>query len=581
MWSCDDAGSSTYDSVRESRSILPIFWSVEMKLKGIRVEAFKGIKSCAFEFTDATMLVGTNNAGKSSVLQAIHLASRVIQQANEANKQSTLSLNAAEYVPSESYWELGHNAVWGNKVGSPESKVTFFFSDPNNGPDAEAFVALKSARNEGISVNPKIDPRVASLMRDKHSIFSAYIPGIAGIPLQEALISTRHIYRKAASGDSNIVLRNILLRITKENKISTLLDYVHDIYPDVSLDVKFDEDNDYVIKVNVTFSSPAIITKPLEFSGAGFIHALQIFSYLVLFKPKILLIDEPECHLHPTLQTKLIISLQKRAQENDAVALITTHSPFISRGLPAGSRTVWIDRGEVVADSKESAIRDALGWGALDKSILFCTEDSRLGMLSDILGQEQSYAGKVAVFPFDGVSKLGSGSALIRLRKALGDHHKIVVHRDRDCMTESEIKTWADEYSVAGLLPWVTAGSDMEMYYCQPSYIAGALSISDTEAEEIIKEVIEDKKDEFKTIFRNKRAEINKKIYATDGGSPSTDDLWSTLPYTESYKGKKLLSSVREKVKAKGFDEKLIGKPAKNVLLAEDLVEIIKRALCM
>ncbi|MEO6967365.1 MAG: AAA family ATPase [Rhodanobacteraceae bacterium] len=79
-----------------------------MKLKSVQIDGFKAIKNCEFEFTDATMLVGPNNAGKSSVLQAIHLASRTINQAYEANKQSTLSLSAAEYVPSNDYRELAH-----------------------------------------------------------------------------------------------------------------------------------------------------------------------------------------------------------------------------------------------------------------------------------------------------------------------------------------------------------------------------------------------------------------------------------------------------------------------------------------
>lgn len=546
-----------------------------MKLKSVKVEGFKGIKECHFDFTDATMLVGTNNAGKSSVLQAIHLASRSIHQASEANKQTTLSLSTAEYVPSDNYRELAHNAVWGNFAGTAESKISFLFTDPSGGPDASASVVLKSARNEGISVNPTLDPKIISVLRGKDSIFSAYIPGIAGIPLSEALISARHIYRKAASGDSNVVLRNILLKIEKESKLDTLLDYVHDIYPGAKIAVSFDEDTDYVINVWVTFHGSTDVTKPLEFSGAGFIHVLQIFSYLVLFKPKILLIDEPECHLHPTLQTRLITSLQKRARENDSVALITTHSPFIARGLPLGSRTVWLDKGAVVATAQDQTIRDALGWGALDKSIMFCTEDSRLSQLNDILYQEENLHSKVATFPFDGVSKLGSGSALIRLKKALGDHHKLVVHRDRDCMTDDELKNWKEEYSKSGLVPWVTAGSDIEMYFCGADKIASALGIDLKVAQAIVDEVLAAHDDDFKRTFANKRAEINKKLYEKVGGSPSIDGLWNTLPFTQKVKGKDLLSCLRGYLQSNGYNEKLIGRTAPGSVVAPDLVTLL------
>lgn len=91
--------------------------------------------------------------------------------------------------------------------------------------------------------------------------------------LSEAQISSRHIYRKAASGDSNVVLRNILLRIKNSGKLDLLLGYIRDIYPGMNLTVDFDEERDYVIKVLVTFFGPENTTKPLELSGAGFIHA--------------------------------------------------------------------------------------------------------------------------------------------------------------------------------------------------------------------------------------------------------------------------------------------------------------------
>lgn len=546
-----------------------------MKLKSVRVEGFKAIKSCEFDFTDVTMLVGTNNAGKSSVLQAIHLASRSINQAYEANKQSTLSLSAAEYVPSNDYRELAHNAVWGNVAGTPESKISFVFGDPSGGPDAYASVVLKSARNEGISVKPSLDPKVIGLLRAKESIFSAYIPGIAGIPLSESQIPARHIYRKAASGDSNVVLRNILLRIAKKGHLTTLLDYVRDIYPGIILSVDFDEEQDYLIRTLVAFGATTSTPKPLEFCGAGFIHVLQIFSYLVLFKPKILLIDEPECHLHPTLQTKLVASLQRRAAENGAVALITTHSPFVARGLSIGSRTVWLDKGAVVATSSDSTIRSALGWGALDKSILMCTEDGGLQLLKRMIDQEVTLMDKVAPFPFDGVSKLGSASALVRLREALGNHHKVVIHRDRDCMTDDELKGWRGEYSKPGLTPWVTRGSDMEMYFCEVEVISAALGVPLAQAQILVDEVLVENEADFKKTFENKRSEINKRLYEKSGGSPSTEDLWAMLPYTQRVKGKALLPRLREKVKGLGMDDKKLGVVPAGTAVADDLTTLL------
>lgn len=189
-----------------------------MKLSEIEVRSFKGVKSAIVPIRDTTVLVGTNNAGKSSILQAVHFAARAMALAAEANKQTTISISDLEYLPTNSYRQLGYNATWGNALTSPESRVFFRFTD-DDGAKIEASVKLKSARNEGLSVHPTIPLPVFSLFRSRESVFSAYIPGIAGIPLEEQKITRRHINRKVASGDSNVVLRNILLLIKEQGKL--------------------------------------------------------------------------------------------------------------------------------------------------------------------------------------------------------------------------------------------------------------------------------------------------------------------------------------------------------------------------
>jgi len=49
-----------------------------MQLTEITVKSFKGIKTATLPLRDTTVLVGPNNAGKSSALQAIHFAARAM-----------------------------------------------------------------------------------------------------------------------------------------------------------------------------------------------------------------------------------------------------------------------------------------------------------------------------------------------------------------------------------------------------------------------------------------------------------------------------------------------------------------------
>lgn len=354
-----------------------------------------------------------------------------------------------------------------------------------------------------MSVNPVIPPSLFPIFRNRESPFSAYIPGIAGIPLEEQRLTRRHIFKKVASGDSNVVLRNILLLIKESGKLPELQNFVRGVYGGTVFDVSFNESRDLFISTSM--SSPGKSARPLEFSGTGFLHVVQVFSYLVLFKPSILLIDEPESHLHPTLQTRLTRQLRRRISDAGSAALITTHSPFVARGLPLGSSVVWVKSGGITESKESELIKSLLGWGALDKPILLVTEDNNSDGMLEVLKQHPELEGQVAIFPFNGVSTLGKGSVLADLRGKLGGGHKVIVHRDRDGLTDDEVSSWVNEYKKHDISTWVTDGSDVESCFCDAGYISTIYDIPFAVAATVIDDVIADNKKAYESTFANKR----------------------------------------------------------------------------
>ena len=92
-----------------------------MKLVKLTVEDFKRVKCVELDLADVNILVGSNSSGKSSILQATHLACCVMRQADrvEAGKTSTVGIDALDYLPTNSYKLLGHKSTWGNKEVYP------------------------------------------------------------------------------------------------------------------------------------------------------------------------------------------------------------------------------------------------------------------------------------------------------------------------------------------------------------------------------------------------------------------------------------------------------------------------------
>jgi len=464
-------------------------------LNSVFVENFMRLNErISVDLGPVTVLVGANGSGKSSILKALHWSIRCATLRDGGGK---VTLERMDFVPSREFLELAHKKRIQNRDDMPKINVGFI-----DDHQLETKISISAARNDA-GVKVAIEGPLSNAFTTEHPQ-TAYIPGLAGLAEVETVLATPVLRRRAASGEGGSVLRHILLNLMENSETGSnyhelieLNRWVGKVIPGVRFWVKFDRLRD--VNIDAQFWTPDMSAagraidfqrKPLEMAGTGFLQVVQIFAYLLTFKPRLLLIDEPDAHLHPGTQEALIRAIEEATLEfPETQFIISTHSPSLVRACSATTKVHWINNGQIKAED-EDRVRLRMGWGALDKELLLISEDEKLSLIRGIIDQWPELNRKILVWPAFGSGGLASGDSVSKLRSALGI--PIVIHRDRDFMSDNDINGWKNKkgYDEFNIPVWVTPGSDIESSFTNKSHISRVFDLTEDVTLDVIQDAI-------------------------------------------------------------------------------------------
>jgi ABC-type multidrug transport system ATPase subunit len=202
--------------------------------------------------------------------------------------------------------------------------------------------------------------------------------------------------------------------------------------------VEFKQETDEFITVRVSSGDRWL---PLELAGTGVLQATQILSYIHRFSPSIVVLDEPDSHLHPNNQRLLCALLRKVAEERGTQILLTTHSRHVVDAIGGTARFLWVRNGTVDHAGEDDEIGILMDIGALDikervaqpgtKAIVL-TEDENTRFLRALLESSGFILNETAILSYFGVSTEKQLRPLVQVIRNINSAARIVVHRDRD-----------------------------------------------------------------------------------------------------------------------------------------------------
>lgn len=295
---------------------------------------------------------------------------------------------------------------------------------------------------------------------------------------------------------------------------------------------------------------------PLEIAGTGVLQATQILSYIHRFTPSIIVLDEPDSHLHPNNQRLLCSLLRRVAEERGTQVLLTTHSRHVVDALSESAHMLWIRNGAVDVATRDDEIGILMDIGALDvkeriqnpnTKVIVLTEDEITTPLSAVLQSSGFDLAKTSILPSFGLSAMKQLRPLVNMIQKTNPKAKIVVHRDRDFLFDDEVEEWKVAVRKLGVEPYVTSGRDIESTFLNAAQLSQLNpELKPERFEKLISKVGGDLHLATQVDYVNGRIDyLRKKGEQVNAGAISAEATKSIADNGRKFYGKTVLRAVR------------------------------------
>ncbi len=328
-------------------------------IKNISVKNFKSFKDTGeISLGKSTVLIGSNNTGKTTLLQAIalwHLATKKILEKNRQKKtKSADSKDERKGIPitRKEIFALPTKDlrnIWHELTVTPliEIHVTLFFEEE----DFDLAIQLKHHGEELIYAKAIVGKNNKILK--KPEIFDrlniAFLPTMSGLlPSESRFLDQEAIDARIGEGLTGSVLRNICYRISnpeifatsdvknnsdliqnKKRNWDSLVKNMKDLFAIELYEPEMAGNGDIEIFYSKDFKEKNPTKLEIANSGRGMQQVLLLLSYLMVKPNSILLLDEPDAHLEVLKQREVYKLLKELSSQNNSQIIAASHSEVV------------------------------------------------------------------------------------------------------------------------------------------------------------------------------------------------------------------------------------------------------------
>ncbi len=326
-------------------------------LTKLTVRNFKRFRQVEVELGNPVVLIGPNNSGKTTALQALALWETGLRRWNEkrGGKQTpkqrpAVAINRRDLVAipvpfANLLWRDLHvrdvNRTPAGAQNTKNIRIDIEVEGVSGGHVWNCGLEFDYANEESLYCRPlrlseeKNPPRMP-VPEETSDVRVAYLPPMSGLADREFEKQSGEVRMLIGQGRTAEVLRNLCWRISQDDRNGrqhweNLVQRIHQLFG-VTLDVPdYTENNEVILK----YRDASGVELDLSSAGRGLHQTLLLLAYMTANPGSVLLLDEPDAHLEILRQRQIYRVLTEVAREQGNQIIAASHSEVVLREAAA------------------------------------------------------------------------------------------------------------------------------------------------------------------------------------------------------------------------------------------------------
>jgi predicted ATP-dependent endonuclease of OLD family len=452
-------------------------------IKSIKFNNFKTHKNFSISLKDFNILVGPNNSGKSTILDALRILSGAYRYASRI-KAKVITKSDGKFVSGfnipENSIPITIKHIQTNYNENPTT-VEYKFSG-----NKSLVIEFSNTNGPILYFHGESKPiKNTKSFQSEFPLKLAIVPTLGPLEEEEVIHDRDYVNRWANSHRAPRLFRNMWYY--NDDDFDIFKGILEDTWEGISIEPP-EKENMLSDTLNM-FCTEDRITREVFWAGNGFQIWLQLLTHLIKLKEAdLIIIDEPEIYLHPDLQRKLISILR----DLDIKVILATHSieiinevepdevVIIEKNTRYGNRLNDLIGLQSAVEFLGSTQNIHLTRLARGKRILFVEgKDSKLlEKFAKKLGHTSLFSnGKLTIIPVGGASQWEKIShAQWAFSGVLGEDIKVSALFDRDYKSKEQVEKFQRNLKDKLSFIHVLEKKEIENYLLVPQAIEKAIS---------------------------------------------------------------------------------------------------------